>query len=581
MKKTLKTASSASATRIHGTPPWAHPRRGAPPADLRKAREQLAVLRSDLAMAQRAGQSLRDSESRYRLLFELNPCPMYIFDENTLDFLDVNAAALQLYGYSRQAFLGMTVKDIRPPEDVPAILTALRAQRRILRGVTAQRPRSPGHPARRNPGVPAGSGNALLAAGEWRHVTRDGTVFDAAITVSSTHYAGREARLVLVTDITARKEAEANFRAVSREWQSTFDSVADAIWVLDDEQRILRCNRAAVALFKKPMQAMVGRHCWEIAHGTCKPIAGCPVARMKRSRKRETMELAIGGHWHQVVVDPLMDIHDELRGAVHVVSDITVHKRAENVLRNMATELERRVQERTSALRLASGKLQQEIVQRRELEREVLEVSEREQHRLGQDLHDGLGQSIIGIGYLISAVQQSLARKAAPEAAELERVTQMIGRTVQQVREMARGLFPEELRNGRITDALKELARHTQNVFGITCRCSALPAPTRVDDSVARQVYRIAQEAVHNAARHSRARLIGIRLSRRGARMALTVQDTGIGISKTPGKAAGMGQRVMKYRADMIGATLRIESERGKGTTVTCVFPSRSARPLR
>jgi signal transduction histidine kinase len=212
-------------------------------------------------------------------------------------------------------------------------------------------------------------------------------------------------------------------------------------------------------------------------------------------------------------------------------------------------------------------------VARRELERQVLDISEREQRRIGQDMHDGVGQSIIGIRFLISAVQGSLAGKCAPEAAELERIMQMIGKTMQQAQDVARGLFPRELRKGRIADALQELAMHTQDMFGISCRFSGLPTVRLADDSVAGQVYRIAQEAVHNAAKHSQAKTISIRLSRRRGRFALTVRDTGVGISRTAGKAAGMGQRIMKYRADMIGATLKIDSAPGKGTTVTCLLP--------
>jgi signal transduction histidine kinase len=138
---------------------------------------------------------------------------------------------------------------------------------------------------------------------------------------------------------------------------------------------------------------------------------------------------------------------------------------------------------------------------------------------------------------------------------------------------MARGLFPGDLRADGIADALRELAIRTQDVFGVSCRFSGPPAVRLADDSVARQVYRIAQEAVHNAARHSGARTIRIRLSRRRGRVALVVRDAGIGIRGGAAAEGGMGQRIMKYRADMIGAALRIESARGKGTVVTCVLP--------
>jgi len=218
--------------------------------------------------------------------------------------------------------------------------------------------------------------------------------------------------------------------------------------------------------------------------------------------------------------------------------------------------------------------------ERTELQRQVLDISEREQRRIGQDLHDGLGQSLTGIRYLVSAVQQTLAGKSAPEEAELERITQMVGKTVQQVHDLALGLFPGELRKGGIVGALRELAVHTQNMCAISCRFSGLPTVELVDDSVARQVYRIAQEAVNNAVKHSKAASISIQLSLKHGCVSLTVKDTGIGPSLPAGKARGMGLRIMKYRAEMIGATLNITSTRSKGTTMTCVLPPRPGPPM-
>jgi signal transduction histidine kinase len=213
-------------------------------------------------------------------------------------------------------------------------------------------------------------------------------------------------------------------------------------------------------------------------------------------------------------------------------------------------------------------------VERKELERQVLDISESVQRRIGQDLHDGLGQSIIGIGYLISAVQEALADKSVPEAAELKRVSKLIWKTVQDMRDMARGLFPGELMSGRVTDALRELARHTQDLYGTACHFTG-PTSIRLSDAnLASQVYRIAQEAVNNAAKHSKTKAIRVGLSQERGSMVLTVRDTGVGFSAKADNAAGLGQRIMRYRADLIGAALKIESIPGQGTTVTCVLPA-------
>lgn len=211
--------------------------------------------------------------------------------------------------------------------------------------------------------------------------------------------------------------------------------------------------------------------------------------------------------------------------------------------------------------------------ERAQLQRQVLDISEREQRRIGQDLHDGVGQSLAGISYLISAVQQDLATCGRPEAAELERIAQVVGKTVQQSHDMAQGLIPVELGKAGFADVLHELAIHTQNIFGIPCRCSG-PNDVRLgDESVAFQAYRIVQEAVHNSAKHSKTKSINIRLSKKRSSIVLEVSDTGTGIMRATGGREGLGLRIMRHRADMIGAKLTIESEQGKGTTVTCVIP--------
>ena len=128
---------------------------------------QCLVALSDATGRLRAEAALRQSEANYRLLFELNPAPMWICDESTLEFLDVNEAALKLYAWSRSEFLRMTAKDIRPHEDVQEFVRKVKQQR----------------------------GSRAAFVGERRHVKRDGSLFDAAVTISSIAYAGREARL--------------------------------------------------------------------------------------------------------------------------------------------------------------------------------------------------------------------------------------------------------------------------------------------------------------------------------------------------------------------------------------------------
>ena len=121
---------------------------------------------------------------------------------------------------------------------------------------------------------------------------------------------------------------------LAREWQTTFDSTRDAIWILDQNQRVIRSNKTAETYFHRPCEEFVGKHCWEIVHGTAQPIPECPILRARKSLCRETMELKIGEGWFLVTVDPILDASGKFAGAVHIVSDITERKQAAETLRD-------------------------------------------------------------------------------------------------------------------------------------------------------------------------------------------------------------------------------------------------------
>ncbi|MBW1733567.1 MAG: response regulator [Deltaproteobacteria bacterium] len=124
-----------------------------------------------------------------------------------------------------------------------------------------------------------------------------------------------------------------------KEWQTTFDSTNSAIWVLDHEQRILRSNKTAERIFRQPSGEFIGKHCWEVVHGTREAIPECPVMRVKQSLRRESVELLLGERWFEVSADPILDDNRQYAGAVHIVSDITERKLTEEALRKSERKL--------------------------------------------------------------------------------------------------------------------------------------------------------------------------------------------------------------------------------------------------
>jgi PAS domain S-box-containing protein len=144
----------------------------------------------------------------------------------------------------------------------------------------------------------------------------------------------------LIQDITGRKQAEEEVARTAREWQATFDATKDAIWILDPNHQVLRSNKTAEQFFHRPCCEMIGKPCWEIVHGATEPIPDCPFVRSRKSGQRETMDLQIGERWFEIIVDPILDAAGQHAGAVHIVSDITERKRAEERIREQAALLD-------------------------------------------------------------------------------------------------------------------------------------------------------------------------------------------------------------------------------------------------
>ncbi len=214
------------------------------------------------------------------------------------------------------------------------------------------------------------------------------------------------------------------------------------------------------------------------------------------------------------------------------------------------------------------------------MENAVIEISGREQRRIGQDLHDGLGQHLTGIAFLAKVQEQKLAEKSLPEASEAAKIVQLVNEAIHKTRELARGLVPVLSGPHGLVSALQEWASEVQDIFRIQCRLEYDDPVSIQDDGAANHLFRIAQEAVHNAIRHGRAKNIVIVLTRAEEEGVLTIRDDGSGISIEGSNRAGIGLRIMDYRARMIGGSLSIERAGERGTLVGCVFPLRKRNDM-
>jgi PAS domain S-box-containing protein len=214
-----------------------------------------------------------------------------------------------------------------------------------------------------------------------------------------------------------------------------------------------------------------------------------------------------------------------------------------------------------------------DITERKNLEKNILEVSGREQRRIGQDLHDGLGQHLTGIAFMTKVQEQKLTEKSLPEAGDAAKIVKLVNEAIYKTRELARGLLPVVSDARGLMSALQQWAGEVEDFFGISCRFEC-PAPVLIhDDTVATHLYYVAREAVNNAIKHGHASQILIRLSADLQQGALTIVDNGSGIEDISANNAGMGRHLMNYRSRVIGGSLEIQPAAPGGTVVTCLFP--------
>ena len=219
-----------------------------------------------------------------------------------------------------------------------------------------------------------------------------------------------------------------------------------------------------------------------------------------------------------------------------------------------------------------AAKLTKEIALRQSLQQELLHISEREQERVGHDIHDSLCQHLTGTALAAEVLAENLEFQKSPGRKDATRVVELIEEGIVLARNLARGLSAVEVLHNGLTGALSELAASTTDLFNVTCRFECPESISMNDLSTAGHLYRIAQEAVGNAIKHGEAKNIIIRLEHGRSGCVLRVIDDGSGLPATYKSGKGMGLRIMTHRSDLIGARLDIHRRIPKGTELSCTL---------
>ncbi len=282
--------------------------------------------------------------------------------------------------------------------------------------------------------------------------------------------------------------------------------------------------------------------------------------------------------WTDVSASAVRGTDDKTHSTVVVIVDITARKNAEAELRSSNKRLEQLVEKRTQALRAANAELKSEIEHRKGLEGEILSISDREQQRLGQELHDGLCQHLTAVAFMARSIAMRLKNHRVIEVSDIDKIAQLVNDAASDTRDLSRALHRLDVDSAGFVDALRDLV--DREIWRIPSRLEVSPSFLIESDVAAAHLYRIAREAVINANKHAQAREIVVKLERSPHGMVLRVMDDGVGFHNEPKLKHGLGLHIMHYRAQLVGGRLEIDSQKQGGTCVSC-YLSDSMRPAR
>ncbi len=379
-----------------------------------------------------------------------------------------------------------------------------------------------------------------------------------------------------IEEKSARQRAEKELQESLMQFQATFENAAVGIAHVAPDGRWLRVNEKLCTTLGYQREDLLTKNFADITHPddlsadwaqARSLLAGEIETYMMRKRYIRKDESLV---WSNLTVSLVRTPEGKPDYFISVVEDITERKRAEDDLAQAKEVLEQRVTERTAELVKANEELHTQILERRQLEAAVLEIAEQERRRFGHDLHDGTCQELAAMSMMSGIIAQRVRKKGLKaEADDLDDLTETMTRATMTARDLARGLHPVALDAQGIFSALYELADRTSKT--LPCKFEYEMPDTLHENVLALNLYRIAQEAVNNAVKHSGAKSILIRLKAVNRNVTLTVTDNGKGLPPLSENSKGMGLRLMNYRASMIGASFAIESLAQGGTRVTCI----------
>lgn len=519
--------------------------------ELRVRQIELELQNEELRSAQ---ERLRAAEARYLDLYEQAPVGYLTLDRNGL-IQTANATASKLFAADRQPLAGQPLNKFILPEDQDIFYL---------------------HGRRLEKGEAADCELRMLGAVPFwaRLASSMGPRNDGALTWR-----------IMVSDVSETKAAQALAARAAREWQKTFDAIGDVVWMLDADSRLTLGNQATEKVFGRPVNELLGMHCYEVVHGTDHPIEGCPLQRARKSMRREKLEIRSGERTFEITVDPVADRDGRFDGAVHVLADITERKRIESEKQRLAERLEEKKKEMDNFLYITTHDLRTPLVNilgfSQNLAKDAAELLDAvKPAALPEDKREAVAE--IG-GERIPSALNYIAQSA-------QRMDEVITAMLKISRAGSVELHPETVEMNEALKAVMETMRYQLEEAGAVLKAGDLPPCTA--DPVS--VDHIFTNLLANAVKYrDKERKLEITVSgkKNGAGTVLySVADNGPGIKEAdlpriwqlffrgevPGvkKGEGIGLSLVRRIVDRNNGRIWAESKDGEGSTFFFELPS-------
>ncbi len=468
---------------------------------------------TDITERKRAEEAMERAKDFLNSIVEMIPQMIFMKDAKGLRFVMFNKAGEDLIGHKREEMIGRNDYDFFPKDEAD-FFTA--KDREVLQcGQVLDIPEEPVQTAQQ--------GVRILHTKKMRILDHQGEPLYL---------------LGISEDVTERRQAE----KAQAHLAAIVEFSSDPIISKSLDGMVTSWNPAAEALFGYSAQEMIGQSILRIIPVERMMEEDHILAQLRAGQRVELFEsvrVAKDGRRFPVLltISPIKDRAGRPTGGSIIVRDITERKR---------------------------------------LQKEILEISDREKARIGQDLHDSLCQMLVRTAFASDVMEQEFADKTSPQAVRAQKISALLDDAITQARNMARGLYPVKLGAEGFDLALKELCADCSRQSGIACELIC-QAPVLVeDDAVATHLYRIAQEAVTNAVKHAGCSRVVVELVAGETATVMTITDNGRGIDHSERNQQGMGLHIMKYRAALIAASLEIRTGPSGGTIVFCSLPKRS-----